>query len=226
MLLRCEGWSRPCLRGSTSVIAVISAARPLFHRKHSITQKMERVLIRSFHDIHSSPCIICFKCMSSASSAGSRMGQSRRSRSALATSLDPPSLTEGMISSAIQRRTVRIDVPTSRAISAARRYSARLVMTAFPKGGTVEWTDRLRRAAQSFRARLAAPRGAQVRPARLRRGWCFSWYLNEPEPCPPERFMAKRAQSQVIELPGSHAIFLSHATRGGSIDRKAATAAK
>src|SRR5262249_8781704 len=26
-----------------------------------------------------------------------------------------------------------------------------------------------------------------------------------------ERFMAKRAQSQVIELPGSHAIFLSHA---------------
>ena len=26
-----------------------------------------------------------------------------------------------------------------------------------------------------------------------------------------ERFMTKRAQSQVIELPGSHAIFLSHA---------------
>jgi hypothetical protein len=28
-----------------------------------------------------------------------------------------------------------------------------------------------------------------------------------------ERFMAKRAQSQVIELPGSHAIFLSQRTR-------------
>ena len=37
--------------------------------------------------------------------------ESRRSRSALATSLAPPSLVEGMISSAIQRRTVLIDMP-------------------------------------------------------------------------------------------------------------------
>jgi hypothetical protein len=55
------------------------------------------------------------------SSVGSRGEQSRRSRSALATSLDPPSLAEGMISSAIQRRMVRIDAPVSRAISAARK---------------------------------------------------------------------------------------------------------
>ena len=41
-----------------------------------------------------------------------------------------------------------------------------------------------------------------------------------------ERFMAKRAQSQVIELPGSHAIFLSHAQEVAALIEKAATAAK
>src|SRR5262249_2328606 len=39
-----------------------------------------------------------------------------------------------------------------------------------------------------------------------------------------ERFMAKRAQSQVIELPGSHAIFLLHAREGAAFIEKAATA--
>jgi len=41
-----------------------------------------------------------------------------------------------------------------------------------------------------------------------------------------ERFMAKRAQSQVIELRGSHAIFLSHAREVAALIEKAATAAK
>jgi pimeloyl-ACP methyl ester carboxylesterase len=41
-----------------------------------------------------------------------------------------------------------------------------------------------------------------------------------------ERFMSKRAQSQVIELPGSHAIFLSHASDVAALIEKAATAAK
>ena len=41
-----------------------------------------------------------------------------------------------------------------------------------------------------------------------------------------ERFMAKRAQSQVIELPGSHAIFLSHAREVAALIEKAAAAAK
>jgi pimeloyl-ACP methyl ester carboxylesterase len=41
-----------------------------------------------------------------------------------------------------------------------------------------------------------------------------------------ERFMAKRAQSQVIELPGSHAIFLSHAREVAALIEKAAMAAK
>jgi pimeloyl-ACP methyl ester carboxylesterase len=41
-----------------------------------------------------------------------------------------------------------------------------------------------------------------------------------------ERFMTKRAQSQVIELPGSHAIFLSHAPDVAALIEKAATAAK
>jgi pimeloyl-ACP methyl ester carboxylesterase len=41
-----------------------------------------------------------------------------------------------------------------------------------------------------------------------------------------ERFMSKRAQSQVIELPGSHAIFLSHAPQVAALIEKAAMAAK
>jgi hypothetical protein len=41
-----------------------------------------------------------------------------------------------------------------------------------------------------------------------------------------ERFMTKRAQSQVVELPGSHAIFLSHAREVAALIEKAATAAK
>jgi pimeloyl-ACP methyl ester carboxylesterase len=41
-----------------------------------------------------------------------------------------------------------------------------------------------------------------------------------------ERFMAKRAESQVIELPGSHAIFLSHAREVAALIEKAADAAK
>src|SRR6516225_7442813 len=41
-----------------------------------------------------------------------------------------------------------------------------------------------------------------------------------------ERFMAKRAQSQVIELPSSHAVFLAHAREVAALIEKAATAAK
>jgi pimeloyl-ACP methyl ester carboxylesterase len=41
-----------------------------------------------------------------------------------------------------------------------------------------------------------------------------------------ERFMAKRAKSEVIELPGSHAIFLSHANEVAALIEKAATAAE
>jgi hypothetical protein len=41
-----------------------------------------------------------------------------------------------------------------------------------------------------------------------------------------ERFTTKRAQSQVIELPGSHAIFLSHAPEVAALIEKAATEAK
>jgi pimeloyl-ACP methyl ester carboxylesterase len=41
-----------------------------------------------------------------------------------------------------------------------------------------------------------------------------------------ERFMANRAQSQAIELPGSHAIFLSHAQDVAALIEKAATAAE
>jgi len=41
-----------------------------------------------------------------------------------------------------------------------------------------------------------------------------------------ERFMAKRAKSQTIELPGSHAIFISHARDVATLIEKAANAAK
>jgi pimeloyl-ACP methyl ester carboxylesterase len=40
-----------------------------------------------------------------------------------------------------------------------------------------------------------------------------------------ERFMAKRAKSQAIELPGSHAIFLSHPKEVAALIEKAAKAA-
>jgi pimeloyl-ACP methyl ester carboxylesterase len=40
-----------------------------------------------------------------------------------------------------------------------------------------------------------------------------------------ERFMTKRAKSETIELPGSHAIFLSHATEVAALIEKAAKAA-
>jgi pimeloyl-ACP methyl ester carboxylesterase len=41
-----------------------------------------------------------------------------------------------------------------------------------------------------------------------------------------ERFMAKRAGSQTIELPGSHAIFISHASELTALIEKAAKTAK
>ena len=41
-----------------------------------------------------------------------------------------------------------------------------------------------------------------------------------------ERFMAKRAELETVELPGSHAIFLSHAQEVAALIEKAATAAK
>jgi pimeloyl-ACP methyl ester carboxylesterase len=40
-----------------------------------------------------------------------------------------------------------------------------------------------------------------------------------------ERFMTQRAQSQTIELPGSHAVFLSHASEVAALIEKAAKAA-
>jgi hypothetical protein len=39
-----------------------------------------------------------------------------------------------------------------------------------------------------------------------------------------ERFMAKRAKSETIELPGSHAIFLSHPKEVAALIEKAAAA--
>jgi pimeloyl-ACP methyl ester carboxylesterase len=41
-----------------------------------------------------------------------------------------------------------------------------------------------------------------------------------------QRFMTKRAKSETIELPGSHAIFLSHASEVATLIEKAAKAAK
>jgi len=41
-----------------------------------------------------------------------------------------------------------------------------------------------------------------------------------------QRFMTKRAKSETIELPGSHAIFLSRASEVAALIQKAARAAK
>jgi len=40
-----------------------------------------------------------------------------------------------------------------------------------------------------------------------------------------QRFMSQRAKSQTIELPGSHAVFLSHASEVAALIEKAAKAA-
>jgi len=99
---------------------------------------------------------------------GSGDEQSRRSRSALATSLAPPSLVERMISSPIQRRTVLSDIPVSWAMSAARRYSVPSVMTAAPEGGELVRNCRLLAVARSIHARLAPPAGARAQRQRNR----------------------------------------------------------
>ena len=80
---------------------------------------------------------------------------------------DPRSLTEGMISSAIQRRAVRIDTPVSRAMSRARRYPLCPVISASPGVGALVWRH-ARDAAQPMRGRFAEPKGARVRPGRHR----------------------------------------------------------
>ena len=51
------------------------------------------------------------------------------------------------------------DIPVSRAMSTARRYSVPSVMTGSPNDGELTWDDPLPAAAQSIRAQLAAPAG-------------------------------------------------------------------
>jgi len=41
-----------------------------------------------------------------------------------------------------------------------------------------------------------------------------------------ERFMGRKAKSETIELPGNHAIFLSHPKEVGALIEKAAKAAE
>src|SRR5690242_17613249 len=96
-----------------------------------------------------------------ASSALCEGVESRVSRPALATSLAPPSLVEGMTPSAIQRRTVLRDMPVTRTMSPARRYSVPAVMTASP---TVD--EMTLPAAHTIRGRLAEQAS---RPSGLRR---------------------------------------------------------
>src|SRR5262249_46945845 len=129
---------------------------------------------------------------SSASLVESEGGQSRRSRSALATSLAPRSLVEGMTPSAMPRRTVLIDIPVSRAMSAARRYSVPRVMTACPKGGEGAPGGRPVGAAEPSRGRLAVQEGERTRaeqrqsPARALRQ-----SVNELTVCPGSYARAK-----------------------------------
>src|SRR5262249_36782741 len=111
----------------------------------------------------------CSSALSSLSAAWVGGEKSRRSRSVLATSLAPPSLVEGRISPAIQRRTVLRAMPVTRTMSPARRYSVPAVMTASPSETGWVGSDQLVAAAQSIRARLDALRGARDRSARRMR---------------------------------------------------------
>ena len=114
----------------------------------------------------------------------SMIGHRRRSSSVLATSRAPPSFPEPTIRLAIQRRTVRMETPVSRAMSRARRYSLSLIIP----GPPLEEAMVLRQGwpGRPIRARLAALKDARGRPARLRPGRRILRDLDEPGPCPPE----------------------------------------
>jgi hypothetical protein len=86
---------------------------------------MERVLDECFPEFLSSLWnYLSFSFVFSGNSGeASWKGESRRLRSAHATRRAPPSLIEGRTWLAIQRLTVRGDIPVSSAMSAARRYS-------------------------------------------------------------------------------------------------------
>src|SRR5262249_36726529 len=131
-----------------------------------------------------------FRCYSSCplgvSSSTSGGGGSRRSSSLLATNRAPPIFPEARIRLAIHRRAVRIDTPESRAMSRARRYLLSPVIPASPDQGALVVWRHARAPAQPIRERLAAPRGAQDPPARLRPERHLSTDLSDPEPCPPE----------------------------------------
>jgi hypothetical protein len=105
-------------------------------------------------------------------------GESARSRSVLATSRAPPTLVEGRVPSASQRRTVLSDMPVSRAMSGARRYSVPPVMTGSPNEDEVAWGDWLA-AAEPIGARLAARARAPNPSAKLNWGRRFSGFLNQ-----------------------------------------------
>src|SRR5665811_564097 len=105
----------------------------------------------------------CSSSPSSASSVASDRGEKSRSSSVLATSRAPPSLVEGMIWSAIQRRTVRIVTPVISATSRARRYSVPPFMSGPPTG--LFWFYCRLPAARLVRGPLAAPADARSRSA-------------------------------------------------------------
>src|SRR5665811_188510 len=125
-----------------------------------------------FADYSSSP--------SSVSSVVSDVGENRRSSSVLATRRAPPSLVEGMISSAIQRRTVRIVTPVISAMSRARRYSAPPFMSGPPTG--LVWVYCRLPAPQLVRGPLAAPADARSRSARRGPDCRFSENLSAQGP--------------------------------------------
>lgn len=118
----------------------------------------------------------CYETQSSAdsiSSAGAG-AQDSRSRLALVTSLDPPNLIEGMLPSDRRRRIVRRERPVCRAISAARRYSARSIMVAHSKElRSLLRSNGLLAVVQPIQWRIDVPTGAQARSAHgaLRSGY-------------------------------------------------------
>jgi hypothetical protein len=86
---------------------------------------------------------------------------------------------------AIQRRAVRTEIPVSRAMSRARRYSPCPVISAPPREGETVLRQ-ARSVGRPIGERLAAPGGVQAPPARSKPGWRPSTDMGEHGPSPPE----------------------------------------
>jgi hypothetical protein len=125
---------------------------------HSIDGTFTLIMLSRYCDKLLFSCYFCF----SFDLHSGASGWSKRSRSDAATRREPPNFTERRTPLLIQRRTVLIDLPVRRAMSPARRYSARSVMQVSRDGVRVTYPYRPSAVAQPVRVLLGGREGAKV----------------------------------------------------------------